>query len=67
VKKVVKLSKETKARIYREIRRNMLEDDPCTSDVIRDDYGGNEDRYLLEMGRYHGILKHQTTKKKEPG
>lgn len=49
------LTHEEKLAIYAAIGENMQLDDKNPEDVIRDDYGGDEDAYLKVMAGWHHI------------
>lgn len=50
------LTEREKEKIWDIIRRNMREDDRDPEEVIRDLYGGDEDRYLKVMAEQHRVV-----------
>jgi len=49
------LTQEQRLRIWRAIRRNMHSDDRDPEEIIKKDYGGDEDAYLRIMARWHDV------------
>jgi len=50
------LTEAQRAKIWQVIHSMMREDDRDPQEVIRDRYGGDEERYLRDMARQHRIL-----------
>lgn len=50
-----RLSKEEKQKIYDVIYRKMKDDDKFPSEVIAEDFNGDEDAYLRRMAKWHDI------------
>ena len=50
------LTESEKKRIWEVIRKNIREDDRDPEEVIRDLYGGDEDRYLTAMAQQHRVV-----------
>jgi len=51
------LTEKEKEQIWASIMYNMTPDDRHPYEVIRDSYGGDEIKYLLDMGVWHGIIE----------
>lgn len=51
-----KLTEEQKNRVWSTIDKNQCSDDRDPKEVIREDYNGNEDAYLIDMAEWHNIL-----------
>jgi len=51
-----KLTEEQKSKIWGVINKNQCSDDRDPKEVIRENYKGNEDAYLIDMAKWHNIL-----------
>ena len=49
------LSQEEKKMIWSAISRNRTPDDRDPTEIIEQDYAGDEDRYLRTMARWHNV------------
>jgi len=53
---VQELTSEQKKIIWRTIGERMQEDEKDPYEVIKDDFDGDEERYLIVMADWHGIV-----------
>lgn len=49
------LNKEDEDRVLTEVYHRMTDGDREPAEVIQTSYGGDKDRYLRGMARYHGV------------